>query len=218
VLIREPRQPRSEETRRRILEEAEALFARDGYAGASLGTLATEVGIHKPGIFYYFKSKRALYEATVALAVRDLEKRLSDVLTSERPPRERLVAATATWVDSLAARPALAQLLLHEVASPDSASFPSIFREVGERILSLMTDTIREIHPHASADDLFHHYSLVTGGTLFYASAMNRFTRSGEAGSPDHSMEHHKKLLVWATRDYLKRLGSRSADAASGST
>jgi AcrR family transcriptional regulator len=208
VLSREPRQPRSEETRRRIIEKAEALFARDGYAGASLGTLATDVGIHKPGIFYYFKSKRALYEETVALAVRELEERLTKVLTSGGPPRARLLEATATWVDVLASRPTLVRLLLHEVANPDSTTTPSVFPEVGERILALMTDTIREIQPDASADDLYHHYSLVTGATLFYASAMNRFTEGGGESS-DHSMEHHKKLLMWATRDYLKRLASR---------
>ena len=31
----------------------------------------------------------------------------------------------------------------------------------------------------------------------------------GGGESSDHSMEHHKQLLVQATRDYLKRLGSR---------
>lgn len=200
---RRPQQRRSEQTRRQILEAAEALFARDGYSGASLGTLADEVGIHKPGIFYYFPNKRALYEAVLQDVIGSVEASQVAILGSDRPARERILEATASWVDSLAARPSLARLLLHEFANPDSAASPPVFAKVGERIQTLMTAAFRELRPRASDDDLFHHYSLMTGGTLFYASAMQRLGASSDA---EHSMEHHRELLLAMTRDFLRRL------------
>jgi AcrR family transcriptional regulator len=207
---RRPQQQRAEDTRRRILERAEARFARDGYAGTSLAALAEDLGIHKPGIFYYFESKRALYEAVVVDAVGALEDELTGILSSRRPPRERLLEAVASWVDAIAARPTLARLLLHEVANPDSATTPSVFPEVGERIQARMTKAIRELHPDVSPDELLHYFSLMTGATLLYSSPMQRLRSRSRAASRGASMEQHKKLLIEATRDFLRRLASRS--------
>ena len=205
---RRPRQQRAEETRSQILHAAEALFASSGYAGASLGALADEVGIHKPGIFYYFPNKRALYEAVVSEAVASLEADLTEILTSDRPPRDRILDAGAAWVDILAQRPTLARLLLHEAANPDPDSMPAVFNQVGLRIQELMSQAIFEIAPKASADDLYHYFSLVTGTSLFYASAMQRFLARGDEAAVRHSMEHHKRLLLRTSSEFLRRLSA----------
>jgi AcrR family transcriptional regulator len=205
---RRPQQRRSEATRRQILTGAEELFARTGYAGASLGVLADEVGIHKPGIFYYFPNKRALYEAAVGEAVGSLEEGLTAILVSDRSPENRVLDAAAAWVDFLSARPTLVRLLLHEAANPDSSAMPAVFSEVGQRIQVLMSAAIREIQPELPDDDLFHYFSLVTGTTLFYASAMQRFLSSGDDAALGHSMERHKQLLLHTSREFLRRLDS----------
>lgn len=67
---RRGRPPKSEalDTRGRILEAALGLFAREGYAGASIRKIAREVGITEGAIYAHFESKRAIYEALVAQA------------------------------------------------------------------------------------------------------------------------------------------------------
>ena len=67
-------QKRGEQTRRRILEAAEELFARYGYSDTSLDVIAEQVGMHPPGIFYYFPDKWALYEAVVDDAMGELDR------------------------------------------------------------------------------------------------------------------------------------------------
>jgi AcrR family transcriptional regulator len=56
------------DTRGRILEVALELFAREGFAGASIRRIAWEVGITESAIYAHFESKRAIYDALFAEA------------------------------------------------------------------------------------------------------------------------------------------------------
>jgi AcrR family transcriptional regulator len=56
---------RGADTRERILDAAEELFAQRGYAATPLEDIAGGVGIRGPAIFRHFKNKQALYEAVV---------------------------------------------------------------------------------------------------------------------------------------------------------
>ena len=53
-------------SRATILVEARAVFARRGYAEASLREIAEAVGIKTPSLYAHFPSKEALYEAVYA--------------------------------------------------------------------------------------------------------------------------------------------------------
>ena len=46
-----------------ILESALNLFCQKGYSGAGINEIATESGITKPTLYYYFKSKEGLYRS-----------------------------------------------------------------------------------------------------------------------------------------------------------
>jgi AcrR family transcriptional regulator len=56
---------RSLDTRTKILEVAENEFAREGFAGAHLQNIASQVGVQKTALYYYFPSKAALYTAVL---------------------------------------------------------------------------------------------------------------------------------------------------------
>jgi AcrR family transcriptional regulator len=58
-------------TRARILAEARTVFARKGYAPASLREIAEAVGIRTPSLYAHFPSKEALYAAVYAEVVAD---------------------------------------------------------------------------------------------------------------------------------------------------
>jgi TetR/AcrR family transcriptional regulator, regulator of cefoperazone and chloramphenicol sensitivity len=56
---------RGEDTYRRILDAAIAMFADEGYEGASTRMLAERAAVNLPAIQYYFGSKEGLYRAAI---------------------------------------------------------------------------------------------------------------------------------------------------------
>ena len=206
--IPRPRRPqgRGERTRARLLAVAEELFAQHGYAGTSLDAIAAKARMHKPGICYYFPSKRALYEAVIGEVLGSLEELAEQALSSPGSPRERLLRSIETWVDALAARPTSARLILHEAANPDPTGVPQAFQGPGARTYSLIEKLFQEVLPDAHPDDAFHFQSTIAGATLFFAAGMPRL-HSGR-GEPDvqHSMVRHKTMLMRTARALLREL------------
>lgn len=58
-----PAQRGRDETRRRILEAALELFARDGFDDTTVRAVAARSGVTDAAVFYYFPSKRSLLDA-----------------------------------------------------------------------------------------------------------------------------------------------------------
>jgi len=81
--------PRAEREQQ-ILDVAGAVFARDGYHGASMDDIAATADISKPMLYQYFGSKEGLYVAYIARAGYELIARLGEVFGGEGPVRVRL--------------------------------------------------------------------------------------------------------------------------------
>lgn len=69
---RQGRPPSMPDPRGRILDEAAALFAREGYDGTPLGALAEAVGVTKAAIYHYFPNKHDIFEAIIVRTLTDL--------------------------------------------------------------------------------------------------------------------------------------------------
>lgn len=89
---------RGEDTRRRILDTALALFAAEGFNGASTRDIAERAGVNLPAIQYYFGSKEGLYRAVIALigehlvqTISPITARAQDCLASAAPSRTRII-------------------------------------------------------------------------------------------------------------------------------
>jgi len=62
-------------TKDRILDAAERLFARDGIEATSLRTITTEAGVNLAAVNYHFQTKEALIHAVVARRLRPVNER-----------------------------------------------------------------------------------------------------------------------------------------------
>jgi AcrR family transcriptional regulator len=89
---------RAEARRREILVAAARVFARDGYASATLDDVGREVGVTKGVIYYYFRSKEEIYTEIRATAVRDAIERLEAIVARNGAPEDTLRAAVADLV------------------------------------------------------------------------------------------------------------------------
>ena len=57
--------------RDKILDAAEALFARRGYAGVGMSEVAEAVGLGKSSLFHHFPTKAQLYAAVADRILRE---------------------------------------------------------------------------------------------------------------------------------------------------
>lgn len=73
----------------RILGAAEKVFARAGFGGATMAAIATESGLPKANLHYYFGSKDVLYRAVLARTLNDWLAPAQGI-TAEADPRAAL--------------------------------------------------------------------------------------------------------------------------------
>ncbi len=102
----------SAETRAKIIEVAEREFAREGYAGAHLQRIASQVGVQKTALYYYFDSKAALFDAVLSGMMELFDERVAEVLDGPGTHSERLLRVVDDMNDLLAERPTYAQVLI----------------------------------------------------------------------------------------------------------
>ena len=109
-IVDDPRARRHAATKRRILDEAWTLAARDGVAAVSLGELSKRVGLRQPSLYTYFASKNALYDELFADGNRQL---WAAVVEREYPddPRDAIKAFARATVEFCAADVARYHLL-----------------------------------------------------------------------------------------------------------
>jgi TetR/AcrR family transcriptional regulator len=141
----------SPDSRTKILDVAEALFARRGFSGVGLREVATEVGLSKSSLFHHFATKIALYHEVLGRVLDRLEERLAPVLASEAPHDERIDLLVDGLVDALAEHPTTARLALRSLVEDEAAPFdpdePPPFEETLARLIlgfqKLISDGVR---------------------------------------------------------------------------
>jgi AcrR family transcriptional regulator len=106
-------------SRDKILDAAEALFAKRGFAGVGLSEVAEVVGLGKSSLFHHFTNKAQLYAAVAARILLRIEERLVRALAKGGEPVARLERWLDEIVDLLAANPTYARVLLRSLFEDD---------------------------------------------------------------------------------------------------
>src|SRR5438874_1332132 len=106
-------------SRDKILDAAEALFAKRGYAAIGLRELAEVVGLGKSSLFHHFRTKAQLYAAVTARILVRIEARLVRSLAAGGDPLARLERWLDELVDLLATNPTYARVLLRSLFEDD---------------------------------------------------------------------------------------------------
>ena len=79
-----------DDTKARIVEVAEALFRRLGYAKTAVAEIAAELGISPANVYRFFPSKNAIVEAICRHCLSDVEEQAWKVARSKAPAAERM--------------------------------------------------------------------------------------------------------------------------------
>ena len=113
----------------RIGAAAREEFAKRGYAGARVEQIARRAGVNKQLLFYYYHSKRGLFQTVLTQAAGELENALTGLALPVGGPLERLRLTLQAQFEFLARNPQIVALLGQGTRS-NAAFAPAIKRLV----------------------------------------------------------------------------------------
>lgn len=129
------------QTRERIMEAAEALFAEKGYHDAAMDEIVRRTSVSKGGLYFHFPSKERLFLSVMDHLGRRLVRRIEERISSEDRAIDRLEVALATALEVLGRRRRLAKLLLVQGYSMGNA-FEQKRTEIYSDFASLIEDNL----------------------------------------------------------------------------
>lgn len=99
-----------------ILNAAREIFIRKGFDGARMQEIATEAGINKALLHYYFRSKDKLFEAVFIETFVKIVPAMLVSLNANLPLFQKIELFTSTYIDALSKNPFIPGFILHELA------------------------------------------------------------------------------------------------------
>ena len=95
----------------RIVAAAREEFARRGFAGARVEQIVRRAGVNKQLLFYYYHSKRGLFQAVLEQSATELESALAGLTLPSGAPLERLRLTLRAQFEFLSRNPQIVALL-----------------------------------------------------------------------------------------------------------
>ncbi|MGB6745622.1 MAG: TetR/AcrR family transcriptional regulator [Terracidiphilus sp.] len=141
---------RADQTRARILDAAIGEFSESGLAGARTEQIAEAAGVNKALLYYYFKSKQALYTAALEVVAERVVASSMAVMRSKRSAGERLVQFVLNHFDRIHSQRAFQSLMQQELMrlreGEENALTPlveKVFRPMMGRVTELLAEGMR---------------------------------------------------------------------------
>ena len=175
---RGPGRPTTPVQRTDLIALAVNSFARLGYAGTSMGNLATSAGLSKASLFHHFPTKRGLYSGAVAGIVDELAKLVRQAGWSSTDYAQALDDLGTMVIDYLGSNPLAAKLLVREMI--DDGSY---MQGQGETAVSATLEATRAFLSAGMDAGAFRRQEprqltlTIVGLHLFYFAASNVSTR-----------------------------------------
>jgi AcrR family transcriptional regulator len=107
-------QTRSHSRRRKVLDAALEVFARDGYGDAAMDDIARASATSKGGVYFHFPSKQSIFLSLLDEATDLLIERVEKAMAAETDPIAKGDAALRSVLKTFGGHRTLARLLLVE--------------------------------------------------------------------------------------------------------
>jgi AcrR family transcriptional regulator len=197
--------PASFSTKERILGVAETLFARHGFAGASLRQVTAAANVNLAAVNYHFGSKESLIEEVFRRRLDELNRhRLAALAAATAKPEPALEDVLDAFV-----RPALEQ----SMDSAGGAAFVRVlaraYAEHDERLRKFLSDNyghvLREfaaafarLLPHLAKEELYWRLDIVAGALTYAMADFGMIKRKNDVSETSHREQTARHLVRFA--------------------
>ena len=160
------------DTRQRLLDMAEQLFAERGFYGVSIAAIASEVGFTKQGLLHYFNSKEKLYGAILQRISDDFQEQQTEAEQSAEEPIESLKQFYAALAEPTENNTRRTRLLMRELLDNNARATNAenwYLREFLERLI-VMVKAIEGLQTLSDEEALIFAYQLLGAVNYFLIS------------------------------------------------
>jgi TetR/AcrR family transcriptional regulator len=135
----------NQNTEEKILRAAEAVFLKKGMDGARMQDIATEAGINKALLHYYFRSKEKLFNAIFTTTFQQFIPRMDAALQTSSRPEELFKKLADLYIELLSNKPYLPLFILAEInREPKQINELLIQRLNLDRIIPMIREKVRQ--------------------------------------------------------------------------
>ncbi|SMC99365.1 TetR/AcrR family transcriptional regulator [Sporomusa malonica] len=176
------------DTKEKLIEAGEKLFAEKGLSGVSIRELSKEAGANSALISYHFGGKEGLYLAVLELQFSPINILMNSVMGIEATPTEKIISYARSVAIIHGKMPFLTKFIMGEMLNP-SRFFEPVIRKYIQRIYAFLTATLTE----GIACGEFRKDMDVNSGALALAGMMNFYfisrpiTRHFLSGDPNQA-------------------------------
>ena len=160
------------DTRQRLLDIAEQLFAERGFYGVSIAAIAREVGFTKQGLLHYFNSKEKLYGAILQRISDDFQEQQTEAEQASEDPIESLKQFYAALAEPTVTNTRRTRLLMRELLDNNARATNAenwYLREFLERLI-VMVKAIEGLQTLSDEEALIFAYQLLGAVNYFLIS------------------------------------------------
>jgi AcrR family transcriptional regulator len=155
--------------RLRILEAAITIFTQKGYDGTTIAEIAAAAGLPKANVYYYFRTKKAIYTTIVGDLIEEWDAALGH-LRADRDPAEAIAAYVLAKLEFSRRHAAQSKMFASEVVHGGRFLSRANLRHMH----AITADKVKVFHAWARGGrmdpvDPIHLFILLWGATQYYA-------------------------------------------------
>lgn len=98
-----------------IIETARQLFVEKGFSETSMSDIAARVGINRPTLHYYFRTKERMFQAVFGSIVVTLLPKVQQIIRLDLPIMERISLALDEYIDCFTRHPEIPKFVCGEI-------------------------------------------------------------------------------------------------------
>ncbi len=133
-------------TEQQIIEVAKQVFVEKGFEETSMSDIAARVGINRPALHYYFRTKERLYGTIYEQIVSCFMPATLKVLSQDLPVRDRITQIVNVYFTTMERDPLLPLFVVREIQRDANHFLKTIESlEIGAYIGQLRQSLIDEI-------------------------------------------------------------------------
>ena len=132
----------------KIIEAAKATFLKKGYKDTNMADIAAEVGLTRPAMHYYFRTKERLFQAVFGDILMSFIPQIKESLSADIPLELKISQIVEAYMSVLEDSPTLPVFIVQEI-NRDIDNIISIaldnnLVELGQSVVNVLTREMKE--------------------------------------------------------------------------